>query len=426
MPDLLVRAPQKAIEVTVRLPASKSESNRALIMQALAYTQKEPAEITIQHLSNARDTQILKALLSQNQPVWDVQDAGTTMRFLTALAAVTNQSKSIQGTARMHERPIGVLVEALKQIGFQVAYTNQMGFPPLQIQAITPQQWSKLSEFVKLSAQVSSQFISALLMIAPLLPNGLTIALEGDLRSAAYVEMTIAQMQQAGIYVEKKKDLRQLYVAPQPYQSHQFVIEADWSAASYWFSMVALCPFHIQVLLEGLQSTSLQGDAVIQQLMQPWGVISKHIPQGVLIQKEGAIVLSDLFFDFSNCPDLAQTVLVCVAASKANATIVGLESLRIKETDRIAALQTELAKFNAILLELDEHHWQLIGEHFATPQQTTISTYHDHRMAMAFAPLSFFCNLVIENKAVVEKSYPHFWSDLQACGFQIEELIVNV
>lgn len=355
------------------------------------------------NLAEARDTQTMIRLLKENPPVYDVLDAGTTMRFLTAYAAVTNQNKVLTGTARMCERPIGILVDALMEIGAEIHYLNREGYPPLAVHGLREQK----SANVRIRGDVSSQYISALLMIAPKLPQGLKLDLEGKVGSKTYIEMTIQLMRSFG--VEAIWEGNTISVAPQKYQPTTFSVESDWSGASYWFSLVA-CAEEGELFLEGLKKNSLQGDSRIVEIMEKIGVKSEFKEGGVKLSKQAIKGFES--FDFSDCPDIAQTVAVTCAIVGQKASFTGIESLRIKETDRIYALQQELAKFNADFVETEKDVFTLIPS-VNMPNQVRINTYDDHRMAMAFMPLMTKTRVLIEDPEVVNKSYPSFWKHLE-------------
>ncbi len=395
----------QVFDVKIQLASSKSESNRALIINALSGFKGD-----LQNLSSARDTQTMIRLLKSEEPIADVIDAGTTMRFLTAYFTATNQNKTMTGTPRMCERPIGILVEALKTIGAEIDYLQKDGYPPLQIHGLTEQKNNE----VTIRGDVSSQYISALTMIAPTLPHGLTIHLTGELGSIPYVKMTLAQMQAFGVKSEVNWDNKIISIAPQSYNPTSYKIESDWSGASYWYSIVALSAFEdTKVELLGLKENSLQGDSAIVEIMAQLGVKSTFTEEGVLLTKIPA--QQSLSWDFTNCPDLAQTVAVTCVAKGIEATFTGIESLKIKETDRILALQNELAKFGGSLTEVVVNtEYKVSGSGFTFgSEDITIATYDDHRMAMAFAPLAMLADVTIEEPHVVVKSYPSFWDDLK-------------
>ena len=403
----LLRLAQKSEFNATRipLPSSKSESNRALVIDALT-----EGENKISNLAEARDTQTMIRLLKSSPPVFDVLDAGTTMRFLTAYAAVTNQKKVMTGTARMCERPIGILVDALRTVGAEIYYLNSEGYPPLAVHGLTAQK----TKTVKIRGDVSSQYISAMLMIAPILPQGLELELEGKVGSRTYIEMTLQLMGQFGIQYTWEEN--KITIPPQSYQPTEFEVESDWSGASYWFSLLA-CADSCALFLEGLKENSLQGDSAIVHIMDHLGVKSTFQKGGVLLTKQ--VVKGLKKWDFSHCPDLAQTVAVTCAILGQDAVFTGLESLRIKETDRIYALQQELAKFNAELREIQPDVFQVIPS-VTMPRQVQIHTYDDHRMAMAFMPLLTKTEVLIEEPEVVNKSYPSFWKHCGLVGISME------
>ncbi|WP_339705421.1 3-phosphoshikimate 1-carboxyvinyltransferase [Algoriphagus aquimarinus] len=388
----------------IPLPSSKSESNRVLIIDALTEGKNQ-----ISNLAEARDTQTMISLLKKNPPLYDVLDAGTTMRFLTAYASITNQNKIMTGTARMCERPIGILVDALRTVGAEIHYLGVEGYPPMAIHGLSEQK----SDKVKIRGDVSSQYISAMLMIAPLLPKGLEIELEGKVGSRSYIEMTLDTMSQFGI--KYKWDENKIKVANQAYQPTTFAVESDWSGAGYWFSLLA-CADSGELFLAGLKEHSLQGDAKVVEIMAQLGVKSTFQNGGVLLQKQEVTGLET--WDFTHCPDLAQTIAVTCAILGQNATFTGLESLKIKETDRIYALQQELAKFNADLKEIEPEVYQVIPS-VTMPADVKIHTYDDHRMAMAFMPLLTKTRVSIEDPSVVDKSYPSFWKHCQLAGISV-------
>jgi 3-phosphoshikimate 1-carboxyvinyltransferase len=383
------------------LPASKSISNRVLILNALSGGKSK-----LHNLSDANDTQLMLSLIDSEDSVVDVEDAGTTMRFLTAYFAITNQHKIITGTHRMKERPIGILVDALRSLGAQIEYREKEGYPPLETLNFSSQKTSS----IRIRGDVSSQFISALMMVAPGLPQGLTLHLEGKIGSRPYIEMTASLMSHFGIASEVlEKEVR---IPSGQYLPAEYTVESDWSAASYWFGFAAMAK-NAEILLPRLLSQSLQGDSAIVKIMESLGVQSSM--EGNLMKLSKVPAKQSLTWDFTHCPDLAQTVAVVCAAKGIEGNFTGLESLRIKETDRIAALQTELGKIGAHLIE-GNHQWKLVPAK-ELPDSAFFHSYKDHRMAMAFAPLATVMNVEIENPVVVKKSYPKFWEDVRVMGF---------
>ena len=387
--------------VDIQLEASKSESNRALIINAISGNRS-----SLQNLSNARDTQtMLKLLLTSEEETLDVLDAGTTMRFLTAYSILGDKTKILTGTPRMQERPIEILVKSLKEVGAKIKYLNKEGYPPLRIKPLLKQKKNSIS----IQGDVSSQFISALLMIAPALPQGLFLKLKGKVGSQPYIQMTLDMMKLFGVHAVWTNDT--IEIEPQAYQEYPYVVESDWSGASYWYSFVALAD-EAKVKLLGLRQKSLQGDIAIVRIMNQLGVMSTFEKDGVVLQK---IPHQKQFeFDFSDCPDLAQTVAVVCGIKGIDAQFTGLESLRIKETDRIKALKKELKKFKIKLKEVENGVYQIKSKFEATSEPIEIETYEDHRMAMAFAPISTQQPIEILNPDVINKSYPRFWEHVDS------------
>jgi 3-phosphoshikimate 1-carboxyvinyltransferase len=392
------------------LPASKSISNRALILNALCGLQSE-----ISNLSNANDTVLMQRLLQSPDVVLDVEDAGTTMRFLTAYCSVAGHHKILTGTERMKRRPIKILVDALRTLGAEINYLEEDGFPPLETLEFKSSSISELS----IRGDVSSQYISALMMIAPELPQGLSLNLEGNVGSRPYIEMTASLMRLFGARVVVQDN--RIEIPHQPYKPCRYTVEADWSAASYWYAFAALAQ-QAEIILPNMTIRSLQGDRVVVDIMEQLGVITQPRGSDLILLK--AEPRAEITWDFTHCPDLAQTVSVVCAACNVVGHFTGLESLRIKETDRIHALQVELKKLNAQLIESGSE-WTLLPAHQIPDNIPTINTYLDHRMAMAFAPLGTLRDLSIEDPKVVRKSYPTFWKDMQAMGFKLTESEVD-
>ena len=390
---------------SINLPASKSESNRALIIQALSQY-----HINLQNISNARDTQTMLRLLQSAAYELDVLDAGTTMRFLTAFCTVSNRKTLLTGTLRMQERPIKLLVDALNTLGGTITYQKNQGFPPILIS----DDFTQRTNTISIPGNISSQYISALLLIAPVLPKGLKIQLENEVSSRPYIEMTLALM---ALFGAKHQWIdNTITVEPGGYTLQStYTIESDWSAASYWFSMVAMAE-KAEITLPWLKKASLQGDSAIVGIMEKLGVTTTWQDEGLTLSKNDKRV-EVLEQDFLDCPDIAQTVAVCCAALGVKGKFSGLHSLRIKETDRIAALQNELAKVGATFTEINENLWTLEPAN-SLPKEVSIHTYEDHRMAMAFAPLATKMKVIIEDPKVVEKSYPHFWEDIEKAGIK--------
>ncbi|MEM6805708.1 MAG: 3-phosphoshikimate 1-carboxyvinyltransferase [Bacteroidota bacterium] len=398
-----------SLHTSVALPSSKSESNRALIIQALSQ-----GNIELENLSSARDTQTMIRLLSSEGHVLDVIDAGTTMRFLTAYFSAVSRDQILTGTPRMCKRPIGILVEALRELGAEIEYWKQEGFPPLHI--ISKGSHMEGGE-ISMKGNVSSQYITALLMIGPSLKGGIKINLEGEISSRPYIEMTRSLMKHFG--VESRWEGQSIIVDEQPYQKNTYRIESDWSAASYWYAMVAIAK-EAEVQLWGLREDSMQGDRGIVEMMKNFGVASQFTKDGVILSKiEAQAGNGILELDFSDMPDMAQTVAVISAAKGIPVRMAGLHTLRIKETDRIAALYNELQKFG-VEMQIDGDICTIDGN--VSKSSSIVKTYDDHRMAMAFAPLVFTQNsLMIDEPEVVQKSYPEFWQHLKGAGIKVEE-----
>ena len=403
MNTLSLRIQAKQQPVKIDLPASKSMSNRALILQKLG-----GGKITIGNLSEARDSMHLYELLQSNEVELNVYDAGTSMRFLCAYCCVANRKSIITGSDRMLERPIQPLVDALKAIGFNISYSGKEGFPPIAIEPL--ENFNQLKSEVEVRGDISSQFISGLLMIAPFLPKGLHVKLLPPIASQPYIVMSIAMLKGAGIKVQQKEN--SIKIESQPLQKMHFEIEADWTNALYWFSVCAMLPASTFVL-QHLSLNTIQGDRAIADWMKLFGVVASQEKEGVVISTQQFVIPEKvgLHFNFNNHPDVAQTIIVLCAAKNVTATFTGLQSLRIKETDRIAALQNELAKCGVQLVDAGNDTFKLQGV-FRFPTEM-ISTYNDHRMAMAFAPLAALGKLEIEAPWVVEKSYPAFWKELE-------------
>lgn len=403
----LLNAPA-SLYATVQLPASKSISNRALILHALSGGSTRP-----ENLSDCDDTQVMIRALDHMPDVIDIHAAGTAMRFLTAYLCVTPGTHTITGTERMQQRPIRILVDALRTLGARIDYAGNEGFPPLCINGT-----QLTGSEIELAGNVSSQYISALLMIGAVLPVGLKLRLTGNIISRPYINLTLQLMHdfgaQAGWTSESSID-----VTPGGYRDTPFRVESDWSAASYWYQMTALSAGSPEVELLGLFANSAQGDSRGAELFARLGVQTEYIPQGVKLRKQGHPVVR-LDEDLVDIPDLAQTFVVTSCLLDVPFRFTGLQSLKIKETDRICALITELRKLGYVVhAEQDSILWW-DGERCPADEQPGIDTYEDHRMAMAFAPACLVCpSIRINEPQVVSKSYPRYWDDLQAAGFGI-------
>jgi 3-phosphoshikimate 1-carboxyvinyltransferase len=422
--NIILTKKSRSIKGTIQLTGSKSECNRALVIEALSN-----GKVKVENISDAADAVLLAKILRAEvrdqrlkavginkseieHPISEINigPAGTAMRFLTAYLTLQDEEVILTGSERMKQRPIGILVEALRELGAQIEYVENEGFPPIKLKGSLVQQSNKVS----IKGNISSQYITALLLIAPRLPFGLELHIEGDLTSRPYVEMTLAMLQTAGIQHTWNGNI--ISIQNQEFTTTSLYIEPDWSAASYWYAIAALAD-EAELFLPGLTQYSLQGDSVITEIMANFGITSQFKDGGVYLQKE-VKAISRKIFDLKECPDLAQTIIVVCAALGHEATFTGLETLKIKETDRIKALQNELAKIGVKLVEKGQVY-KLDCSEKQLPQRIFVNTYDDHRMAMAFAPLALLIPEVeVEDADVVEKSYPAFWKDLEKVGFE--------
>lgn len=416
MTSYSIKAPQK-LNADVMLPASKSISNRALIIHALTEGDMLP-----QNLSDCDDTRVVLQALNNCPPVIDIGAAGTAMRFLTAYLAATNGTHTLTGSDRMKHRPIGILVDTLKKLGADISYLEQQDYPPLLIKGHKLQGGS-----IEIPGNISSQFISALLLTAPVMTEGLELRLNGEIASRPYIDLTLCTMKQFGASANWV-DSCTIRVNPVPYEERPLLIENDWTAASYWYELVALyAPGQASVRLRGLMDSSRQGDAVVKYIFSLLGVKTTFEPSPT---GEPAIVrltrhdsgVKKLNYNFINCPDLVQTVAVTCCAMGVLFRFDGLASLKIKETDRLMALQQELRKLGFVVYTENDNTLVWDGQ-TRKPTSTTIDTYDDHRMAMAFAPLAVKAeNVQINHPEVVTKSYPRFWADLKSAGFHVNPI----
>jgi 3-phosphoshikimate 1-carboxyvinyltransferase len=400
----------KSIKGTIDLTASKSVSNRVLIIKALCAD-----DFKIENLASAKDTVTLNNLLFNNEEqFFDVGHAGTVMRFLTAYLALKKGEFIITGSERMQQRPIKVLIDALRDLGAKISYLKNEGYPPLKITGgfITGNE-------IEIDGGVSSQYISALMLIAPKIKGGLKIQFKNELISKPYINMTLEIMKDFGVDISWEEE--SIEIKEGEYRAKDFVVEADWSSASYWYGIAALAN-EAEVNLYGLSKNSLQGDAVAQDIYEKFGVETSFVENGIRLSKSLCHPIASSFdFDFENCPDIAQTVAVTCAALNVQAKFRGLKTLRIKETDRIFALQQELTKLG---YNLDVDGDDLIINRYSEKTKNlnkwsnvSVDTYEDHRMAMAFAPLALLAPITINDESVVIKSYPDFWKDLEKVSF---------
>ena len=410
-----IKAPQ-VLNQTIKLPASKSISNRALIIHALS-----GGAILPNNLSDCDDTTVIIDALQNNPHEINIKAAGTAMRFMTAFLSVKDGEEHVlTGTERMKHRPIGVLVDALRHLGADIKYAGEEGFPPLRIKG------RKLEGgLLEVPGNISSQYISALLMIGPTLKNGLTLRLTGDVISRPYIDLTLWTMREFGADADWS-DFETISVAPKPYKERTYFIENDWSAASYWYEMMALSTHEDdEIRLEGLMDGSKQGDSSVRYIFSLLGVKStfesreEGVPTTVTLRHTNRCV-PRLEYDFVNSPDLAQTFVVCCALKNVHFHFTGLSTLTIKETDRIEAMKQEMRKLGYVIH--DKNNSELIwdGERCMPEIEGGIDTYEDHRMALSFAPASLCIEgLSINNPQVVTKSYPHFWEDIKSVGFEV-------
>lgn len=409
--DIILNAKNVISNQHIKVSGSKSESNRVLLLQALY------PNLTITNLSNSDDSEVMQKALQSTNSVKDIHHAGTAMRFLTAFyATAANQNVVMQGSTRMHERPIEVLVDALQQLGANILYLQNPGFPPLAISGTTITQ-SK----VQIQANVSSQYISALLLIAPKLKNGLELELLGQITSIPYIKMTLQILTDLGI--ENHFIGNTIVVKPaQKLLQNVFTVESDWSSASYFYSIVALQNIGFSVTLLAYKQNSLQGDSVLQTIYQTFGVQTVFNEHAITLTKVAEPTETSVTIDLQNAPDIAQTIAVTCLGLGIGCNLTGLHTLKIKETDRLLALQTEISKFGAQITTTND---SLTLQNFDVTtfknlKTIEIKTYQDHRMAMAFAPLAAKCELKILEAEVVSKSFVDFWDNMKTLGFNLQ------
>ncbi len=416
----LQQATNNQQQLTISITGSKSETNRLLLLQALY------PNLTLENASNSDDSEVMVNALNLHPTSYKLQTinihhAGTAMRFLTAYFAIQEGSEVVlTGSSRMKERPIKILVDALKQLGAEISYMENEGFPPIQITG------KKLTQNkVSLAANVSSQFISALLLIAPKLENGLELTLKGAITSLPYIQMTLALLNEIGVTTSFENNTIKIShlesISPSGVRG---LIESDWSSASYYYSIIALSDIGAQITLSSYKQNSLQGDAALVEIYKDFGVETTfNNNNSITISKTLNLKPETLNFQLNNSPDIAQTIAVTCFGLGIGCHLTGLHTLKIKETDRLEALKTELTKLGAsISITNDSLTLQPTNSNFVFVKNITIATYQDHRMAMAFAPLALKISLVIEEAEVVSKSYPTFWNDIKTIGFQISEL----
>ncbi len=409
---LLLSAPQtNLIQSQIKITGSKSESNRCLLLRALY------PNISIGNLSNSDDAEAMQKGLKIDTGVVDIHHAGTAMRFLTGYFASQEGKKvTLTGSRRMTERPVKVLVEALRGLGADIEYLGNEGYPPIKIKG------KKLTKNkVGLPANISSQYISSLLLIAPSLENGLELELVGKITSVPYIKMTLALLHQIGVKSSFKGSL--IKVAPKKsVDAVNLVVESDWSSASYFYSIVALCEVGTEIVLSAFKKNSLQGDRVLADVYKVLGVQTVYGKNNITLRKTADQKPETLNLELSNAPDIAQTIAVTCFGSGIGCHLSGLHTLKIKETDRLKALYTELSKLGANISVTDKALTLEPSDRIDPSIAIAIDTYNDHRMAMAFAPLAMKTSIIINDAEVVSKSYPDFWNDLRDLHFSIKEL----
>jgi len=393
----------------IRITGSKSESNRLLLLQALY------PEIEIENLSNSDDSKLMQLALKKSSDVIDIHHAGTAMRFLTAFLSIQkNREVEITGSKRMKERPIKILVNALKDLGANIKYLDKKGFPPLRIKG------NKLiGGKVSLKANVSSQYISALLLIAPKLKKGLKLKLKGEITSTPYINMTLNLLNQIGVETKFKENTIRVKSFSKKIVNTNLTVESDWSSASYYYSIIALSEVGTSITLSAYKQDSLQGDSVLSEIYNQFGVSTTFLNNSIQLKKEKICQLQTLNCQLANAPDIAQTIAVTCFGLGIECNLTGLHTLKIKETDRLLALKTEIEKLGGKVTITDKSLHLLASKEIKSDIE--ITTYNDHRMAMAFAPLALKTSLIINHANVVSKSYPDYWSDLESIGFRIKK-----
>ena len=397
------------INSAIQITGSKSESNRLLLLKALF------PNIQIENLSNSDDSEYMLKGLKVEEGTVDIHHAGTAMRFLTAFfASRENISVVLTGSERMQQRPISILVDALKDLGADIGYVDKEGYPPIKINGKNLQKYK-----TSLPANVSSQYISALLLMAPSLKNGLELELVGEITSVPYIKMTCALLTELGIRNSFEGNLIKV-AGTEEIENTTVVVESDWSSASYFYSMAALAPVGTEIRLSSYRQKSLQGDSILKELFKSFGVETEFDNQSIILRNTGAPRNALFKTDLVNAPDLAQTIAVCCFGLGIACELSGLHTLKIKETDRLVALQKELTKLGADIKVTADSLFLNPSSHINS--DVSIDTYNDHRMAMAFAPLALKTPIFINNAEVVSKSYPDFWKDLQSLGFEIQKV----
>jgi len=392
----------------LNITGSKSETNRLLLLKALF------PNITLANTSNSDDSEVMQKALVGNDEIVDIHHAGTAMRFLTAYFAVNEGREVVMtGSSRMQERPIKILVDTLRQLGVEISYEKEEGYPPIRIKGK-----KVTASKVTLAANVSSQYISALLLVASKLENGLELTLEGEITSIPYIKMTLALLTDLEVKTSFEGNVIKVF-PKESVETKEMVVESDWSSASYFFSLVALSE-SAKITLSSYKENSLQGDSELVSLYEKMGVKTTFKNNKMTLEKVAGFNYQDVNFELNNTPDIAQTIVVTCLGLGIGCHLTGLHTLKIKETDRLEALKTELTKLGANI-SVTNDSLTLVKSDIIN-HDVKIGTYNDHRMAMAFAPLAIKVPIIIEDAGVVSKSYPDFWNDLKALNFQISEL----
>ncbi|MFQ6601163.1 3-phosphoshikimate 1-carboxyvinyltransferase [Flavobacterium sp. C3NV] len=406
--NLLLQTTQHNLQGQIAVTGSKSETNRLLLLKALF------PNITLANTSNSDDSEVMQKALIGNDEIVDIHHAGTAMRFLTAYFAVNEGREVVMtGSGRMQERPIKILVEALGQLGVEISYEKEEGYPPIRIKGK-----KVTASKVTLAANVSSQYISALLLVASKLENGLELTLEGEITSIPYIKMTLALLKDLDIQTSFVGNVIKVYPKAEV-ETKEMVVESDWSSASYFFSLVALADT-ASITLSSYKENSLQGDSELVSLYEKLGVQTTFQDNKMTLVKQENFKYETVNFELNNTPDIAQTIVVTCLGLGIGCHLTGLHTLKIKETDRLEALRIELTKLGANISVTNDSLTLTASENIN--HNVKIGTYNDHRMAMAFAPLALKVPIIIEDAEVVSKSYPDFWNDLKALDFQISEL----
>ncbi|MFQ3173655.1 MAG: 3-phosphoshikimate 1-carboxyvinyltransferase [Flavobacterium sp.] len=406
--NLLLQTSHSNLQADIAVTGSKSETNRLLLLQALF------PNVTLANTSNSDDSEVMQKALKGNEEIVDIHHAGTAMRFLTAYFAVSEGRELVlTGSQRMTERPIKVLVEALEQLGAQISYEKESGYPPIRIkgQKITASK-------VTIPANVSSQYISALLLVAPKLENGIELTLDGEITSIPYIKMTLALLNDLDVKTSFEGNVIKVYPKHEV-KAKEMVVESDWSSASYFFSLVALADT-TSIILSSYKEKSLQGDSALVEIYKQMGVETRFEGNKMTLVKLSDFKFETVNFELNNTPDIAQTIVVTCLGLGIGCHLTGLHTLKIKETDRLEALRIELTKLGANISVTDDSLTLVAAAEIN--HNVKIATYNDHRMAMAFAPLALKVPIIIENAEVVSKSYPDFWVDMRKLGFSVSEI----